>query len=432
MRRADPPAALPAGRNLRRTVILALTVAAAIGTAPAASASAPAFDDDTVIVRYRPTVTAAERRPLLERIGELGRTLERIEGVGARVLAVDGDPAEVARRLEQSPKVAYAEPNFLVQAQGRLPNDSRFKEQWALRNTGQTGGKRGADIRAVKGWKRLRVAAYKGRGGVKVGLIDTGVELSHPDLLRRIRGCAESRPRPAGFEGSTFVKGFCDDDTGHGTHTAGILGARTDNVIGVAGVAFNSPLLVCRALGGKSQTGRVSDVANCIRWARRKGARVISMSFATGQRSKTLHRAVRKAWRDGRRKGAVLVSAAGNGGFKIPAYPAAYREVISVAATNDRDGHASFSNRHKSVDVAAPGVGILSTAKGGGYSRLTGTSMSVPHVAGVAAQLRGRFFKASARDIRNRIRRTATDLGQRGRDPRFGFGRVNLAKAAKP
>jgi thermitase len=156
------------------------------------------------------------------------------------------------------------------------------------------------------------------------------------------------------------------------------------------------------------------------------------MSFATGQRSKTLHRAVRKAWRHGRRKGAVLVSAAGNGGFNLPAYPAAYSEVISVAATNDRDRHASFSNRHKTVDVSAPGVGILSTATGAGYSRLTGTSMAVPHVAGVAAQLRRRFSKASARDIRNRIRRTATDLGKRGRDSRFGFGRVNLAQAAKP
>lgn len=417
---------------MRRIVILALMVAAAIAMAPAASASDGGFDDDTVIVRYRPGVSPPERQPLLNRLHELGRTLDRIEGVGAQVVAVDGDPAEIARRLERSPQVAYAEPNFLVQAQGRLPNDTRFKEQWALRNVGQTGGKRGADIRAVKGWKRLHVGRYPGRGGVKVGLIDTGVELGHPDLLRRLGGCAESRPRPQGFTGNTLVKGFCDDDTGHGTHTAGILGARTNNAIGVAGVAFNSPLLVCRALGGQGQTGRVSDVANCIRWTRRKGARVISMSFATGNRSKTLHRAVRKAWRHGRRKGAVLVSAAGNGGFNVPSYPAAYREVISVAATNDRDGHARFSNRHKSVDVAAPGVGILSTAMGGGYSRLSGTSMSVPHVAGVAAQLRGRFSKASARDIRDRIRRTATDLGKRGRDSRFGYGRVNLAKAARP
>jgi thermitase len=419
---------------LKRAAVFALAIATTVVIAPAGAGatSAPAYDDDTVIVRYRPTVTATERRPLLERIGELGRTLERIEGVGARVVAVNGDPAEVARRLEQSPKVAYAEPNFLVQAQGRLPNDTLFRQQWALRNVGQTGGKRGADIHAVKGWRRLRVARYKPRGGVKVGLIDTGVEFGHPDLIGRVRGCAESRPRPAGFTGNTFVRGSCEDDTGHGTHIAGIVGARADNGAGIAGVAFNSPLVVCRALGGPDQTGRVSDVARCLRWVRSRGAKVVSMSFATGQRSQTLHRAVRKAWRHGRRKGAVLVSAAGNGGFNLPSYPAAYSEVISVAATTDRDTHASFSNHHKTVDVAAPGVGILSTFKGGGYTRLAGTSQAVPHVAGIAAQLRRRFSKATAREIRKRIRRTATDLGPRGRDPRFGYGRVNLAQAAKP
>ena len=224
--------------------------------------------------------------------------------------------------------------------------------------------------------------------------------------------------------------GACIDDTGHGTHVAGILGAVADNGIGVTGVAFNSPLLVCRALGGSDQTGRASDIAKCIEWAHARGARVISMSFAGG-RSKTVHRAIVRAWERGRRGGSVLVSAAGNGGFNAPAYPAAYEEVISVTATNDRDRLAGFSNRHKTVDVAAPGAGILSTYRGGGYTRLSGTSMSVPYVSGIAAQVRRLHPRWSASRIRTVIRQSADDLGTRGHDARYGFGRVNLARAAR-
>ena len=414
---------------LPRSITTVLAAALAVALAPAASAQEPGYDgaanydDDTVIVSYKPRVERAAALPLLDRAG-VERTVERIASVDASVVRVEGDPAAVADRLEASPMVAYAEPNVLFSAQAaRRPNDASFGSLWGLRNAGQTGGRPGADISAVKGWSEARVASYPATGGAPVAIIDTGIDRAHPDLAGKTLRCQEQIV-------PVLSTGSCIDDTGHGTHVAGILAAVADNGIGVAGVAFNSPLLVCRALGGSDQKGRASDVAKCIEWAHARGARVISMSFAGG-RSKTVHRAILRAWEGGRRGGSVLVAAAGNGGFNLPTYPAAHEEVISVAATNDRDRHASFSNSHSTVDVAAPGAGILSTYSGGGYTKLSGTSMSVPYVSGVAAQVRGLHPKWPASRVRKVIRRSADDLGRRGHDARYGFGRVNLARAAR-
>lgn len=412
-------------RRLLIPTLLAVAALAGPGAsvAPAAPAERP-YDGDTVIVKYRPGVEPPEQRPLLERAGAV-RTVESIGAVDAEVVRTEADPARVADRLEESPKVAYAEPNFLMRAQARPPDDDRFSDLWGLRNVGQTGGTPGADIRALRGWGRAGLRNYPKRGGVRVGIVDTGIDLGHPDLAGKTVACTE-RVVPQ------LRTGGCADDTDHGTHVAGTIGATADNKLGVTGVAFNSPLVVCRALGRRDNlpdaAGRVSDIVKCIRWSQSQGARVISMSFAGGP-SKTLRRAIRRAWKNGRRGGAVLVAAAGNGGGRQADYPAAYPQVISVGATNDRDGLAWFSNRHPTVELTAPGVGILSTRPGGGYWRLSGTSMAVPHASGVAAQVRGLHPKWRAGRVRKVIRRSADDRGASGRDPRFGFGRVNLAKA---
>ncbi len=414
---------------LPRSITTVLAAALAVALAPAASAQEPgydgaaSYDDDTVIVSYRPQVERPRALPLLDRVG-IERTVERIASVDASVVRVEGDPAAVADQLEASPKVAYAEPNVLFSAQAaQKPNDAGFESLWGLRNSGQTGGRPGADISAIKGWAEANVASYPATGGAPVAIIDTGIDRAHPDLAGKTLRCQEQIV-------PVLKTGSCIDDTGHGTHVAGILAAVADNGIGVTGVAFNSPLLVCRALGGSDQKGRASDIAKCIQWAHARGARVISMSFAGG-RSKTVHRAIVRAWEGGRSGGSVLVGASGNGGFNVAAYPAAYEEVISVAATNDRDRHAGFSNSHRTVDVAAPGAGILSTYRGGGYARLSGTSMSVPYVSGVVAQVRRLHPRWPASRVRKVIRHSADDLGKRGHDTRYGFGRVNLAKAAR-
>jgi subtilisin family serine protease len=192
-------------------------------------------------------------------------------------------------------------------------------------------------------------------------------------------------------------------------------------------VSFNSPLAICRALGGAAGSGSTADVANCITWLRDRGARVISMSLGGGD-STTLRNAVQYAWSGG--NGALLVAAAGNDGNSTVNYPAGYAEVVSVAATDNRDQRASFSNANADVEVAAPGVNVLSSVHSSdtAYGTKSGTSMATPHAAGVAAVIAR--SGASAAAVRAKLQSSVDDLGAVGRDPVFGFGRVNLVKAA--
>jgi subtilisin family serine protease len=214
----------------------------------------------------------------------------------------------------------------------------------------------------------------------------------------------------------------------HGTHVAGTIAAKANNATGVAGVAFNSTLSICKALYTAAGTGLTSDVANCINWTHTRGAKVISMSLGGGD-SATLKNAVANAWKGGAATGSVLVAAAGNDGDSTLNYPAAYPEVVSVAATDHNDARASFSNANADVEIAAPGVNVLSTIPGGQYAELSGTSMATPHVSGVAGVLRQLFPADTAAGIRTRLTSAVDDLGPAGRDPSFGFGRSNLCKA---
>jgi subtilisin family serine protease len=210
---------------------------------------------------------------------------------------------------------------------------------------------------------------------------------------------------------------------------AGTIAANTNNAIGVAGVAFNTRLSICRALGGPLGSGSTTDVANCIDWLVTKGVKVISMSLGGGA-STTLQSAVQNAWKNGAANGAVVIAAAGNDGNSNVNYPAGYAEVVSVAATDANDARASYSNQNADVEVAAPGSNVLSTVRGGGYASLSGTSMATPHASGVAAVLWQLNPGDTAAGIRNRLTAAVNDLGPAGRDPQFGFGRVNLCKAA--
>lgn len=404
-----------------RVVLLALA-AALIAAAP--SAAAPAYDDDTVIVKFRSGSSAADLGALGDRLG--GKVGE-IRRLGAQVLRTSGDPAAVAARLERSSAVAYAEPNLILRTQA-IPNDPLFGELYGLNNTGQTGGTADADIDAPEGWDAAGLGAFPSTGGIKVGIVDTGIQTSHPDLGGKIADCARSQGILPIFSG-TIQEGSCADDNGHGTHVAGTISANTNNGVGVAGVSFNSPLSICKALSGPLGIGSTADVANCITWVHDKGAKVISMSLGGGD-STTLRNAVNYAWRNGAANGSVLVAAAGNDGDATLNYPAAYPNVVSVAATDDRDRRASFSNANADVEVAAPGVDITSTWNDGGYNTISGTSMATPHASGVAAVIRSRYPTATASTIVGKLDGAVDDLGAAGRDPSFGFGRVNLLQAA--
>ena len=386
------------------------------GTAQAAS-----YDPHTAIVKYASGLSNAQRLALFNNAGVTG-TVGSVAGVGAKVVSVSGDPAVVAERLNRSALVDYAEPNFILKA-GATPNDPLFPELYGLNNTGQTGGRADADIDAPEGWDAAGLGAFPATGGVKVGIVDTGIDQTHPELSGKVANCADS-------VGGALLEGECLDDSLHGTHVAGTVAAKANNATGVAGVDFDASLVICKALRGGAGVGLTSDVANCITWAHSKGAKVISMSLGGGDSSTTLQNAVAAAWENGGATGSVLVAAAGNDGDSRVSYPAGYSQVISVAATDSSDARASFSNTNADVEVAAPGVDILSTIPGGQYATLSGTSMATPHASGVAGVLWRLFPSDTAAGIRSRLDGAVDDLGPAGRDQSFGFGRVNLCKAA--
>jgi thermitase len=418
---------------MARTAWIGLAVVlAALATPPAATGAPSArYDAHTVIVRYADDASSAQRSAANRLAGVLER-LGKVRGVGADVVRVAGDPAVVADRLNRSRAVLYAEPNYIARASA-IPNDPRFGELYGLHNTGQSGGSNDADIDAPEGWDAAGLGAFPSApSGAKIGIVDTGILATHEDLAGKVVDCAGVRSFGIDLLGlitlpllvdTTVVADRCADDNGHGTHVAGTAAAKANNGRGVAGVAFNAPLAICKALDA-SGSGPVSGIANCIGYLVSKEAKVISMSLGSTADSVTLRNAVAAASDD-----ALMVAAAGNSGASTMEYPAGYPEVVSVAATNRRDGHAGFSTANEKVEVAAPGENVLSTWNDGAYLTTSGTSMATPHVAGVAAIIAGRDPAGGPPAWRDRLRAAVDDLGPAGRDPQFGLGRVNLAKA---
>lgn len=285
--------------------------------------------------------------------------------------------------LEQDPRVEAVDYNYL-RSSSYVPDDPRFTDQYALKKSGFT-----------EAWEKARGE------GARIAVVDGGVDADKV----------------------VAQKDFVDDDEeaedasgGHGTHVAGIA-ASTDNGEGVAGGCPECELLVAKVLD--SYQGYDSDIAEGITWIADNGASVINLSLGGLGSFKVLENAVDYA----AKKGAVILGAAGNADTSVPDYPAAYPNVVAVAATGMDDERASFSNHGGWVDVAAPGVGILSTLPGGKYGSKSGTSMATPYVSALAGLLSGEGL--SARDIRERIESGATDVGPEGQDPYYGHGRID-------
>ena len=283
----------------RMGIAAALAVALAALLATPAQAARP--QPGEVIVKYEGGVSGQQRAALMRRSGATA-TVGRVSGVGAMVVRVRRDPAKVASRLNRSRLVQYAEPNALVHT-AWFPNDPRFGELYGLHNTGQGGGTADADIGAPEGWEAAGLGGFPATGGIRVGIVDTGIDQSHPDLSGQTVACPQALETP-------IVVGQCDDDNYHGTHVAGTLAAKANNGIGIASVAFNADLVVCKALD-EFGSGSIADVANCITWVRSQGAKVISLSIQ-GPATTTLQIAVADAWSGG--NGALVVAAAVNDG----------------------------------------------------------------------------------------------------------------------
>jgi len=256
--------------------------------------------------------------------------------------------------------------------------------------------------------------------GVKVAVIDSGIDYNHPDL--RDNYC----------EGYDFVNKDEDpmDDNSHGTHVAGTIAA-SDNAEGVVGVAPEADLYALKVLDA-SGSGDYSDVIAAVQWCVENDIQVTNNSYgSTEYPGDTVKRAFDDAYYA---YGILHVAAAGNSGnFRGTGdnviYPALWDSLIAVAATDSKDKRAYFSSTGPAVELAAPGASIYSTLPGGGYGTKSGTSMASPHVAGVAALVIWEGVNLSASEVRNILTLTAVDLGISGRDNLYGYGRVDAASA---
>lgn len=414
-------------------------------------ANRPRWREGEVLVRFEEGLTPGDRKRSLALAGVQAVELPMKHPTRRRGLASPGtDPfrriqrlrlapgqnlTTALARLRAQPGIAYAEPNYLLRlcvepAPERLPNDFSLPRQWSLENTGQLDGRAGADIHVLGAWRLTT-----GSRDICVAVIDSGVDYFHPDLEANIWVNPGEIPGNGvdddgnGYiddvHGFDFVSGDGDpmDDQGHGTHVAGVIGAVTDNDLGVAGICWEGSIMALKAFDQNGEAP-VSDVVQAIEYAVANGARLINASWGTPELSLALQEAIRAATE----AGVLMISAAGNGRTDEPFYPSALPEVISVAATDPKDARARFSNYGTQVDLAAPGHLIYSTLPNARYDFLSGTSMAAPHVTGVAALVLSRHPDLNPAQLSDILRNAVDPIRT---DHPLGTGRLNALKAVQ-
>lgn len=384
----------------------------------------------------RPDAAAA----VLRRLGVAQREALGPEGEGTagapEVVDLPAGVDEAAFRGAAGDAVAWTEPDLvlrLVAPAAAAADDADPQDAPDLVGAfGPEGAKKGAKAPAQWALEKVRAAeawrVTRGRPEVRIAIVDTGADLGHPDL----RGQIADSYRANGWLGRLGLSS-AKDDSGHGTHCAGIAAAA--GVQGISGMAPGCKLLVAKALD-ENGAGATSDVVRGIRWAVSRGARVVSLSMG-GEEDP---RALREAIADALARGVVVVAAMGNEGKQLKNFPAAYPGVIAVGATTRADKPAGFSTRGSWISVAAPGSAILSTtptyavAMGRGKDAeigpvtgtLSGTSMATPLVAGLAALVLSKQPGLKPAQVKAAIERGAVALG--GTNPRTGHGRIDAAK----
>ena len=333
----------------------------------------------------------------------------------------DIDPVKLAEEYEKSPYVEYAEPNYIYRVFS-VPNDPFFHLQWSLNQSMDH------DIDAPEAWNLTT-----GRGDIVIAVIDTGVNYSHPDLAGNIWINEDEIPgNSTDDDGNGYVDDYHGwdfvnedneplDDSGHGTHCAGIIGAVGNNSIGISGICWNCRIMPVKCFN-ESDFGSLDDIIDGIHYAADNGADIISMSWGFNEYSSALEDALNYAYS----KGCLLIAAAGNDNTCMKMYPAAYNNVIAVSATDEFDEKANFSNYGYWVDVSAPGTDILSTLLDGTYGNYSGTSMACPHVAGIAGLILSKNAGLNQSQI-STILKSAVDPVNSAKY--IGTGRVNAYEA---
>ena len=337
-------------------------------------------------------------------LGQLGVQAQAATGGDGLYLLQGGaglDVAAAVAALRGNPAVAYAEPDYPMHLL-QTPNDAHYSDQeWWL-----------TALQAQAAWD-----ISTGNPDLIVAIMDTGVATNHPEFAGRI------------LPGHNFVSNNEDpyDDNGHGTHVTGIASAAGNNGIGIAGISWQTKILPVKVLNAQG-SGSTYNFAQGIRWAVDNGARVINISAGADFGTDSEHDAIKYA----RSKGVVIVAAAGNTPDGRPEYPGGYDEVIAVSASSRRDSVAGFSSYGDYVDVAAPGINILSTwvrDRKPDYESESGTSMASPMVAGAVALILSVNPNLNPEQVQQLLQQTADDIGDPGFDQKAGWGRINLLRA---
>jgi len=403
------------------------------------------FGRPEVLVKFKSGVSQeAVDRLTAQRHDRVEDRIESVDGLEAIDDLDNEDAATVAGEYQQLAEVEYAEPNFEIELDEAeaplepiLPHDPQFNDQWALANSGQRGGKQGADISATVAW-----ATTTGSEKVVVAVLDSGVDYTHEDLIQnmwmRPADMAPYQDNELGAiddeHGFNAIDSASDpmDDNGHGTHCAGIIGAEGENNLGIAGVNWKVKIMPLKFLnsGGFGSTKDAIEAINYVIERKKAGVnvRIISASWGSTQRSRALGDVIRKAYEND----ILFIAAAGNASTnndRTPHYPSSYPSVVSVAALDRHDELAKFSNYGvKSVAIAAPGVEILSTWLGNAYEEKSGTSMATPVVSGVAALILAEHPRMSVDDLKKKLL-ASTDPIVALKGKTVTGGRINAAKA---
>ena len=377
-------------------LVMAVPVAAATPSVRASDAAAPG---GRFIVAWR------DDAPDHLAISGVRRTEPSWSGRRSLVVARAGEAGKVGAALRADPRTLLVSPDAVVKtsawpADGD-PSDTFFADQEDLEQ-----------VRVPQVWPTTI-----GDSGVVVAVLDSGVEVDHPDLA----GVTVVAPRNEIWNNTDIA-----DDNGHGTHVAGTIVARTDNATGIAGIAPGSSLMPIKVLD-ETGSGFFSDVLDGMDWARTHGADVVNLSLG-GILEPAQVALIQPTFTAARAAGLLVVAASGNSGSAIMEYPAGLHGVVSVAAVDQSDLQAEFSTFNRGVDISAPGVDILSTIAGD-YEMESGTSMASPHVAGVAALIWSARPSLSVAELETVLRNSAVDLGDPGRDNVYGSGRLDAEAA---
>ena len=388
--------------SFRKSSILAVAVIGALMAASGASMAAPkdAYARGRVIIEARPGLSDTALDNILKEHGGKRRKLGQ-----SRMYVVDlpGNASEtaVAAALSHRPELKFAELDRVVQATATA-NDPYLGSEWHLTQVG-----------ATSAWDTTQGA------GVTIAILDSGINVNHPDLVSRL------------VPGYNFYNNNTDltDVCGHGTAVAGVAAASTNNATGVAGVAGAARLMPIRVAFSDSTTGGCtayySTIASGLTYAADNGARVANISYGGVAGSSTIMSAAKYM----KSKGGLVFVSAGNS--NIDENISTDGSMIAVSATTTNDAKASFSSWGNFVTLSAPGTGIISTDRNGGYSTWQGTSFSSPLSAGVAALVMAARPDLSGEQVQSILYSTAADLGAAGLDPVFGYGRVNAAAAVR-